>query len=457
MHAQQAAAREAAARATDPRGASGRARAVRRRPRHLHRRPLLYPPLRMSVTHDPVEPGPAPPRPGRDGDRQLRRLRPVRRGGAGRRAVPVLLSCQRRLEPRRVGARPLPPAARRDPRLPATGRPAARRSAGMSARMEAPVSDVGTAPRPAPLRATTVAILAMGGEGGGVLADWIVDVAERDGYVAQTTSVPGVAQRTGATIYYVELFPEAPARAAGKEPVLALMPVPGEVDVVVASELMEAGRAVERGLVTPDRTTLVASSHRVYSMTERTHPNDGRVDSEVLLDACRKAARKLVAADFSRVAAESASVISAALLGALAATGSLPFERPQFEEAVRRADIGVEASLRAFSAGYDCALQPARKEAASARQESADAIIALGVERLTDYQDAAYAEEYRQLLEPVREADLRHGRGDFQLLAETARQLALWMSYEDAIRVADLKTRRERLERVRREARPQPG
>ncbi len=93
------------------------------------------------------------------------------------------------------------------------------------------------------------------------------------------TSVPGVAQRTGATIYYVEIFPEAEARAAGKDPVLGLMPVPGEVDVVLASELMEAGRAVQRGLVTPDRTVLIASSHRVYSMSERTAIADGRVDA----------------------------------------------------------------------------------------------------------------------------------------------------------------------------------
>src|SRR5450759_3304348 len=106
-------------------------------------------------------------------------------------------------------------------------------------------------------RAIRIAILAMGGEGGGVLADWIVDLAENSGYLAQTTSVPGVAQRTGSTIYYVELFPGEAARAAGKDPVLALMPVPGEVDVVIASELMEAGRAVTRGLVTPDRTTLI--------------------------------------------------------------------------------------------------------------------------------------------------------------------------------------------------------
>src|SRR5437016_10367292 len=102
----------------------------------------------------------------------------------------------------------------------------------------------------AEVRPITIAVVALGGEGGGVLADWIVDLAEHNGYLAQATSVPGVAQRTGSTIYYLEMFPEAAARAAGQEPVFALMPVPGEVDVVVASELMEAGRAVQRGFVT---------------------------------------------------------------------------------------------------------------------------------------------------------------------------------------------------------------
>ena len=94
------------------------------------------------------------------------------------------------------------------------------------------------------VRPITIAIVALGGEGGGVLADWIVDLAEHGGYLAQATSVPGVAQRTGATIYYVELFAKAAARAAGREPVLGLLPMPGDVDVVLASELMEAARAV---------------------------------------------------------------------------------------------------------------------------------------------------------------------------------------------------------------------
>ena len=116
-------------------------------------------------------------------------------------------------------------------------------------------------------RPITMAVLAMGGEGGGVLADWCIDMAEHSNYWAQTTSVPGVAQRTGATVYYLEFFSND---GSNKEPILSTMPTPGEVDIVIASELMEAGRAVFRGFVTPETTTFIASTNRVYSMTEKT-------------------------------------------------------------------------------------------------------------------------------------------------------------------------------------------
>ena len=91
-----------------------------------------------------------------------------------------------------------------------------------------------------------------------VLSDWIIGVAEANGYRAQSTSVAGVAQRTGATIYYIEMTPDT-----GKEPVFSLIPAAGDVDIMIAAELMEAGRAIIRGFVTPDRTTLILSSHRI--------------------------------------------------------------------------------------------------------------------------------------------------------------------------------------------------
>jgi indolepyruvate ferredoxin oxidoreductase beta subunit len=301
------------------------------------------------------------------------------------------------------------------------------------------------------VRAITVAIVAMGGEGGGVLADWLVDAAEASGFVAQSTSVPGVAQRTGATIYYLEFFPAAEIAAAGQEPVMALMPAPGDVDLVIASELMEAGRAIQRGLVSPERSTFVFSTHRIFAMTEKIAMGDGRVDAAALLDMCRSAARHVVAADMLAIAEANGAHLSAALLGAVAGSGALPVPREAYEAAIRHAGVGVEASLRAFAAGLATAASPVAQPvapAAAPRSPQAEAIIAEGVRRLTDYQDAAYADLFRQRLDrlPI----------DGVLLAETARHLALWMSYEDTIRVADLKTRASRLARVREEVRAKP-
>ena len=58
-----------------------------------------------------------------------------------------------------------------------------------------------------PERPITILIAALGGEGGGVLADWIIAAATARGYPVQSTSIPGVAQRTGATTYYIEILP----------------------------------------------------------------------------------------------------------------------------------------------------------------------------------------------------------------------------------------------------------
>lgn len=314
-----------------------------------------------------------------------------------------------------------------------------------------------------------IAILAMGGEGGGVLADWIVDLGEANGYIAQTTSVPGVAQRTGATIYYVEMYPRAQAERDGGHPVLALMPLPGDVDVVLASELMEAGRAVQRGFVTADRTTLIASTHRVYAISEKTAMGEGRADERNLLAHGEAAAKRFVRFDMARVAEQTGSVISAVLFGALAGAGVLPFGRKQFEETIERGGVGVKTSLKAFATGYEEATSPDAAQPAEATARSREAsqprdpqirallarvdaefphsarhLLIEGLRRMVDYQDPAYGALYLNRL-----AHLQRGAdAEDALVAEFARHLALWMSYEDTIRVSDLKTRASRFDRV---------
>lgn len=323
-------------------------------------------------------------------------------------------------------------------------------------------------------RSVNIAILALGGQGGGVLVDWIVGMAEHAGWTAQATSVAGVAQRTGATIYYVELVSPKDRPRPGAQPVLALMAVPGDVDVLIAAELMEAGRAVQRGLVTPDRTTLIASSHRIFSVMEKITPGNGLAESEPVMQLLRDSARQLVLDDMQALAVKNGSVISASLFGALAGSGALPFSQAEFEAVVERSGIGVKGSLAALRAAAGLARQPdaqprapatgmataarplPEKAAASGVQPLLERIrgafpapawniLGEGLARVLDYQDLAYGHEY---LDRVA-AFVRFG--DATLVAEAAHWIAVAMSYDDVVRVADLKTRPERWDRVRRE------
>jgi indolepyruvate ferredoxin oxidoreductase, beta subunit len=317
-----------------------------------------------------------------------------------------------------------------------------------------------------------IAIHAMGGQGGGVLADWIVALAEDNGWVAQSTSVPGVAQRTGATIYYIEMLP---SRLGGNRgaPVLALTPVPGEVDIVIAAELMEAGRAIQRNFVTPANTTLIASSHRSYAVVEKIVPGNGIANAEQVLEAGRAAAKRFLYFDMEAEAERNNSVISAVLLGALAGAEVLPFDREAFEATIRKGGVGVEASLRAFAGGFGRIRQPAPAapvatpfpalpkfagHAALDRlvervrrelPEVSHGMVFAGLKRIVDFQDAAYGDEYLDRLAALAALDSA-GRG-FSLTTEAARQIAVAMCYDDVIRVADLKTRATRFDRVRDE------
>ncbi|ODA92890.1 indolepyruvate oxidoreductase subunit B [Mesorhizobium sp. SEMIA 3007] len=324
-------------------------------------------------------------------------------------------------------------------------------------------------------RVIKLAVLAVGGQGGGVLADWITDVAERNGYVAQSTSVAGVAQRTGATIYYVEM-----ARDTGRLPVFALSPSQGDVDILIAAELMEAGRAIIRGFVTPERTTLIASSHRIAAVSEKIEPGDGRASSSKVHAMAEAASKRFIAFDMEKIAADNGSMISASLLGALAGSDALPFTRESYEQAIGAGGRGVKASLAAFGAAYDRArgtAAPASKLAEPAIVESALGRVSgpqgllqgwqalatrvdlmpvairdmalRGLRKVVDYQDIAYGGEYLDRLD--RALALDGADHSYALSIAAAKHIANALCYDDMIRVADLKTRSTRDRRVRKE------
>ena len=325
-------------------------------------------------------------------------------------------------------------------------------------------------------RPKSVLICALGGEGGGVLAEWLVDTATRSGYSAQSTSIPGVAQRTGSTTYYFEIFPVPVAELGGHLPVFSLYPVPGALDVLVSSELLETVRHIGNGMVSPERTLVVSSSSRTLTTAEKLRPGDGRASSEELLKIVQQYSNKAHVFDMSAVAQESATVVSAVLFGAIAASGTLPFSREAFEDTIRHSNTGVEASLRGFARGFEMLRQGRSTKSplslvhasagdlppgvAQAFPAQTHAMLRAGYTRVHEYQDGAYAELYIRRLTRILEAERSRdpsGEGQYATTSETARYLALWMAFDDIVRVAELKCRASRFVRVRAEVKAEDG
>jgi indolepyruvate ferredoxin oxidoreductase beta subunit len=144
---------------------------------------------------------------------------------------------------------------------------------------------------------------------------------------------------------------------------------------------------------------------------------------------------------------------------------------------VRAGGKGAEASLRGFAivfdvvaggkngrhAGLDPASTVAREDglrvepAMTAAHQFPAAVhdmLALGHARMLEYQGPAYANLYLERLGQVLEAERASdpaGVHHFATTREMARWLALWMAFDDIVRVADLKSRAARWERVKGE------
>jgi indolepyruvate ferredoxin oxidoreductase beta subunit len=309
-----------------------------------------------------------------------------------------------------------------------------------------------------PTQPITLLVCALGGEGGGVLSEWLYGAAVRAGFDAQATSIPGVAQRTGATTYYLEVAPQPRTTLGGRRPVFGLNPVPGEIDLLISSELLETVRQVGNGMASPDRTLVVSSTARALTVAEKMQLADGRADSAALVATLQKHAQRAELLDLAALAREAGTVISAVLLGAIAATGRLPIPRTVFEDAIRASGKGVDASLRGFALAFDAvtarAAQRSAAEAAVAAALQPPDLRALARDKLTRWQDAAYAQLYEQRLDRVATSErvndpLGTLAGD--ITQEVTRWLALWMAFDDIVHVARLKLAASREQRVRRE------
>jgi indolepyruvate ferredoxin oxidoreductase beta subunit len=333
-------------------------------------------------------------------------------------------------------------------------------------------------------RATRILIGTVGGQGGGVLSDWLVKGLLNAGWQAQSIGLLGLSQRAGSVIYYVEARP-----FGDKPPILSAYAAPGDVDLLLAQEFLELGRLLQGGFAHPD-CTIIANTYRYYGTLEKTPAEGGIYPSGVI----RKAAETLSGDSYlfhaqELVAQAGLSLLSsnAILLGAVAASKVFDLPAEPFRRAIEEAEVNVADNLKAFDLGYsmmrggtlpralfkesevldwqqlaeqrEAALPPRRRaeyrrllEQARGAAPALSRIFAEACYRLLDFQDGAYVRDYLTRVRDVQAAEkARSGDDSTAVTAAYAQHLANWMSYEDAPRVAQLKLRPERFARMRKE------
>lgn len=330
-----------------------------------------------------------------------------------------------------------------------------------------------------------ILIPAVGGQGGGVLTEWLVQLFLIEGFEVQGVGLPGLSQRGGSTMYYLEAYSKV--KPDPKPIIFSQYPLPGDIDIILAQEFLELGRVLELGYGS-DKTTIVSSTHRIYSTLEKMPLSNGIYSDENLHKLANAFSSRFVGLDALALAKEYGMdelAINAILLGALGTSASLPIAEASFLKAISQVGIAVENNIKAFRIGWDyiksnkykislvksdlewdelkseklAKVDPGKREGLfslllrveNEYPERLREILAEALYRLTDYQDIWYAENYLDTLKNIYQIDKNSGSNSFLLSEAFAKNLALWMSYEDGIRVAELKINPERFKRIQKE------
>jgi indolepyruvate ferredoxin oxidoreductase len=203
-------------------------------------------------------------------------------------------------------------------------------------------------------------------------------------------------------------------------------------------------------LYDPDRTSLVVNRDVKPTIAFADNPDLNLADQH-MLDTLRSATNgrfEVVEANELAVAALGDEIYSNVLLiGVAAQKGLLPISVKAIEEAIKLNGVSVEKNLRALRLGRllvvgDGSLDAVRTAVAahqpSAQPPSVDEIITDRTDRLVSYQNRAYAQRYRGVVDQVRAAEQHIGRHGGELTRAVATYLFKLMAYKDEYEVARL-------------------
>ena len=283
----------------------------------------------------------------------------------------------------------------------------------------------------------------VGGTGVVTINALLATAARIDGLHAITLDQTGAAQKGGAVVSHITIS-ESRIEASQRIP-------PGCADLLLGFDLVGAAYSKNLAFCDPERTIALANSKEILTGEAirkglTVLSADGGYFESVRSGTRREACEFVDASTFAETLFGSHIFSNLFLLGVACQKGLLPLTVDSIEQAVRLNGVAVQRNLEVFAWGRQYAHDPAMLEAFLTSSGASDTAASLGTllrdreNELTVYQSAAYAAEYRRVVERVRTAELRAVPGSERLTRAVAWNLHKLMAYKDEYEVARLLT-----------------
>jgi indolepyruvate ferredoxin oxidoreductase len=296
-----------------------------------------------------------------------------------------------------------------------------------------------------------ILVTGIGGTGVVTIGGILGMAAHVEGRGVSVLDMAGLAQKNGAVLSHVRI-------ARAPEDISAVRIAAGGAHLVLACDMVVAAGPEAMNKITSGVTRAIVNGHLAPTAAFTKNP-----DVDFHADQLRQGLRRAVGDNLAEFV--EATRLATALLGDAIATnmfvlgyafqrGLIPLSLAALDKAIEINGAAVEMNRQAMTWGRLAAIDLKRVEAAAAPalppdagQEIAttlDGIVAKRVAFLSDYQNAAYAARYRDLVERVRQAEAAKGKGQGPPLAGLALAVARYafklMAYKDEYEVARLYT-----------------
>jgi len=313
---------------------------------------------------------------------------------------------------------------------------------------------------PQPQFATTleqpwnILVTGIGGTGVVTIGALIGMAAHLEGKGSTVLDQTGLAQKGGAVTCHLRI-------AKAPEEIHAVRIAAGEADLVLGCDMVVVNDYWSLSKIRADRSHVVLNSYEAMPGTFTTRPDlqfPARQIVEAVKTALNGEAPEVVdATDLATQLLGDSIASNLFMLGYAWQKGWVPLSLDALMRALELNAAAVEMNKAAFNWGRMAAhdIAKVREAAGGAKSADADGLmplddvrlsttlderIARRVAFLTDYQNAAYAQKYKSLVDKVRQAERTKVPGSSALSEAVARYAFKLMAYKDEYEVARLYT-----------------